>query len=169
MSNHHYLVDFMLSTVKFSANSIEIFFHIFPRKQELTYDISCKLSPICMKYHILFSGKNKKNVTNLSSAELTQRVVKVKHHHMTQDCKNMVAITYISLHWKEERHLCTLNIFSGFVLILFISESYPTLGLTQQAFLNNIFTCFVTVPENFSSENIKICCLGTLCLHHNGL
>ena len=33
---------------------------------------------VCMKYQILFTGKNKKNVINLSSAELAQRVVKVK-------------------------------------------------------------------------------------------
>ena len=31
-----------------------------------------------MKCQILFSGKNKKIITNLSSAELAQRVVKVK-------------------------------------------------------------------------------------------
>ena len=31
-----------------------------------------------MIYQILFSGKNKNNITNLSSAELTNRVVKVK-------------------------------------------------------------------------------------------
>ena len=31
-----------------------------------------------MKCQILFSGKNKKNVVNLSPAELAQRVVKVK-------------------------------------------------------------------------------------------
>ena len=31
-----------------------------------------------MKYQILFSGKNKKNITNLLSAELAKRVVKVK-------------------------------------------------------------------------------------------
>ena len=30
-----------------------------------------------MKYQFLFSGKNKKNVINLLSAELNQRVVKV--------------------------------------------------------------------------------------------
>ena len=30
-----------------------------------------------MKYQNLFSGKNKKNITNLSSAELAKRVVKV--------------------------------------------------------------------------------------------
>ena len=31
-----------------------------------------------MKSQILFSGKNKKNITNLSSAELAKSVVKVK-------------------------------------------------------------------------------------------
>ena len=31
-----------------------------------------------MKCQILFSGKNKKNIAKLSSAELAQRVVKVK-------------------------------------------------------------------------------------------
>ena len=30
-----------------------------------------------MKYQILFSSKNKKDITNLSSAELAQRVVMV--------------------------------------------------------------------------------------------
>ena len=45
------------------------------------FDISCKLSKetICMMCRILFSGKNKKNITNLSPAEFAQRVVKVKH------------------------------------------------------------------------------------------
>ena len=32
---------------------------------------------ICTKYHILFSEKIKKNIINLSFAELAQRVVKV--------------------------------------------------------------------------------------------
>ena len=48
---------------------------------ETGVDISCKLSPIetvCMKFQILFSGKNKKNIISLSSAELAHRVVKVK-------------------------------------------------------------------------------------------
>ena len=31
-----------------------------------------------MKHQSLFSGKNKKNIVNLSSAEFAQRVVKVK-------------------------------------------------------------------------------------------
>ena len=36
-----------------------------------------------MKCQILFSGKNKKNIINLSSAENAQRVVKVKAPHKT--------------------------------------------------------------------------------------
>ena len=35
-----------------------------------------------MKCQILFSGKNKKNIINLSSAENAQRVVKVKPFFM---------------------------------------------------------------------------------------
>ena len=34
---------------------------------------------ICMKYQILFSGKNKKNIISLSSAELAKCVVKVNN------------------------------------------------------------------------------------------
>ena len=45
-------------------------------------DISCKLSPmetVCIKYQSLSSGKNKKNIINLLSAKLAQRVqVKAK-------------------------------------------------------------------------------------------
>ena len=37
-----------------------------------------------MKCQILFSGKNKKNIINLSSAENAQRVVKVKMHGQDQ-------------------------------------------------------------------------------------
>ena len=39
-----------------------------------------------MKCLILFSGKNKKNIINLSSAENAQRVVKVKHKNSV-DCR----------------------------------------------------------------------------------
>ena len=35
-----------------------------------------------MKCQILFSGKNKKNIINLSSAENAQRVVKVKSNNV---------------------------------------------------------------------------------------
>ena len=69
----------MLSTLgKISADdSLKYFSYFF---QKTGYDISCKLSPmeaICMKRQILFSGKNKKNIISLSSAENAQRVVKV--------------------------------------------------------------------------------------------
>ena len=36
------------------------------------------METICMKCQILFSRKNEKNTTNLSSAELAQQVVNVK-------------------------------------------------------------------------------------------
>ena len=65
--------------VKKSAD-ILIFFSYFPRKTG--FDISFKLSPlgtICMRCQILSSGKNKKNITNLSSVELSQRMVMVKY------------------------------------------------------------------------------------------
>ena len=50
---------------------------------DVCIDISCKLSPmetICIKCSILFSGKKnkKKNVINLLSAKLAQRVVNLK-------------------------------------------------------------------------------------------
>ena len=53
-------------------------FETFPYLSKKTEcDISYKLETICMKCHILFSGKSKKNVINLLSAELAKRVVKV--------------------------------------------------------------------------------------------
>ena len=57
--------------------------------QETGFDISCKLPPletICMKYQILFSGKDKKNIVSLSSAELAQRVVMVKFFFFFFSC-----------------------------------------------------------------------------------
>ena len=60
---------------KFSADAILIYFYF---SQKTGFDILCKLSPletICMKCHILFPGKN---IINLSSTELAQRVVMVK-------------------------------------------------------------------------------------------
>ena len=40
-----------------------------------------------MKSQLLFSGKNKKNIINLSSAELAQRGVKVKHTERKVFCE----------------------------------------------------------------------------------
>ena len=39
--------------------------------------VSKGIETICMKRQILFSGENKQDITNLSSAELAQRVVMV--------------------------------------------------------------------------------------------
>ena len=50
------------SWVKISVDDILKYFSYF--SQKLGFDILCKFSPyktICMKYQILFSGKNKKN------------------------------------------------------------------------------------------------------------
>ena len=73
-------VTLILSTLgkTFSRRHSEIFFLFFLKK--IGFDISCKLSPketICMTCQSLFSGKDKKNIINLSSAESAQRVVKV--------------------------------------------------------------------------------------------
>ena len=48
--------------------------NIFPIKQDLTFHV-------CMKCQILFSGKN---ITNLSSAELAQSMVKVMLHILSK-------------------------------------------------------------------------------------
>ena len=45
-----------------------------------------------MKCQILFSGKNKKKITNLPSAELAQRVTKCNEMHLFP----YFAITYLS-------------------------------------------------------------------------
>ena len=63
------------------SRHFKILFLIFPGKPDLTIsywlDILCKLSTmetICMKYQILFSGKNKENITNLSTCKLYRGV-----------------------------------------------------------------------------------------------
>ena len=46
---------------------------------KIGFNISCKMFPweiVCMKYHSLFSGKNKKKNINLSYAEFAMRVEK---------------------------------------------------------------------------------------------
>ena len=58
-------------------NESQLYFYF---SQKTGLDTSCKLSPmetICMKCQILFSGRSKKNIINLSSADLAKRVVKV--------------------------------------------------------------------------------------------
>ena len=81
----------------FSRGHIEIVFLFFPENTIWHY-----MQIVCMKCRILFSRKNKKIVTNLLSAELAQRAVKVKMNfrqqpatdsteHMNQGKKVLVA------------------------------------------------------------------------------
>ena len=42
-----------------------------------------------MKCQILFSGNNKKNITNLSSAEYAQRVVKVNNDRILLNIESL--------------------------------------------------------------------------------
>ena len=75
------MLTLTLSTlgINFSRRHTEIFVLFFSQKTGLY--ISSKLYPmetICMKRPILFSGK----IRNLSSAELAQRVVKVKLYYI---------------------------------------------------------------------------------------
>ena len=75
--------------VNFSADGVLKYFSYFSKKTD--FDSSCKLSPfktICMKCQILFSGKNKKNITNSSSDELDLRVVKVNFRLSVNACNS---------------------------------------------------------------------------------
>ena len=83
------VVELTLSTLSkiFSRRHIEICFLIIPRKQDLIFQANClHLETMCMKCQILFFGENKKNVTKLSSAELTQRVVKSNINKNLKGC-----------------------------------------------------------------------------------
>ena len=71
--------------VKFSVDILK-YFSFFP--MITGFDISCKLSPletICMKCQILLSGKNKKKIISLSSAEFAHRMVKDKQLQVKVD------------------------------------------------------------------------------------
>ena len=52
-------------------------FFLFSHKTGSDIDISCKLSPVCMKSFFFLKKKSKK-IISLSSAEISRRVVKIK-------------------------------------------------------------------------------------------
>ena len=77
-------------TILWANSAIDKVNDIFPRKQDLTlhanclhktgFDIASKLSPletICMQCQILFSGKNKKNISNCRPMKILPRVLRV--------------------------------------------------------------------------------------------
>ena len=65
---------------KIFRRHFEIFFLFFSPENRIWYFMQTvnPMETICMKCQIQFSGKNEKNVINFSSAELAQRVVKVR-------------------------------------------------------------------------------------------
>ena len=46
-----------------------------------------------MKYQILFSGKDAKNITNVLSAELAKKMVKINQECLEMQCLNLVSKT----------------------------------------------------------------------------
>ena len=67
-----------LLLLKISVDDILKYF-----SQKIDFDISCELSPkpketICLNVEVYFLENNKRNIVNLSSAELMQRVIKFK-------------------------------------------------------------------------------------------
>ena len=74
----------------FSRRQIDDIFSYF--SQKTGSDISCKLSPeetICMQCQILFSGKNKKNISKCRLLKILPRVLSVK-----EKCsKTLICIT----------------------------------------------------------------------------
>ena len=61
----------------FSRRQIDDIFLIFPRKQDLTFHANCLLETICMKCQILFSRKNKKNISKCRLLKIFPRVLNV--------------------------------------------------------------------------------------------
>ena len=81
----------------FSKRHIKVFFFLF--FQKTGFDSSFKLSPletIWMKCQILFSGKKKENIINLSSAELAKRELKVKKCFGTKGTTNLICCLLIA-------------------------------------------------------------------------
>ena len=63
---------------KFRRVHFEILFLIFQENKDWHFMQIVPMETIRMKSQILFCMKNKKNIINLSSAELAERVAKVK-------------------------------------------------------------------------------------------
>ena len=68
-----------------------------------------------MKCQILFSGKNKKNIINLPSAENAQRVVKVKAIRLCayDVSENNIAAYMYTCAQSDQDRLCSRKLFSS--------------------------------------------------------
>ena len=113
-----YLFDITLSTLGKIFSRRHFYF-----SQKKGFHISCKLSPmetICMKCQNLFSGKNKKTIISLSSAEFVHSIVGVKllfisvksipypEQGLNQRCCGSACLffTLLSLVWRHVSQLC---------------------------------------------------------------
>ena len=68
----------------FSAkDKLMIFFLFFPKKQDLTFHANCL--QICIKHHILFPGKNKKNISKCRLLKILPRVLSIKAYETMHD------------------------------------------------------------------------------------
>ena len=93
---------------------IKIYFSPGKKKKDV-FDFSCKFSSvetICMTCQILFSGKNRKCITNLSSVELAQKVVRVSYVKWEQktafrrnEVYSRIRLCFQNISWKVENNL----------------------------------------------------------------
>ena len=67
-------------------NTLVIFFLFFPGNRIC---LSCKLSPICMKGQIVFSGKNKKSISRFHLLKIISRVLSLK---LTDQLKKIISV-----------------------------------------------------------------------------
>ena len=77
----------------FSRQHFEIFLLHFLRKQET----------ICLKCQILFKGQIKTNVTNLSTAELAERVVRIKISSKKKINRILKPFLLIHVHYLDKK------------------------------------------------------------------
>ena len=81
--SHNFLLNCLALPVKFSADNIKMFFLFFPGKknkqQDLTFHANClQWRQSDEMIYPVFWDKQEKNISICHSAELVQRVVKVK-------------------------------------------------------------------------------------------
>ena len=79
----------------FSRQHFEIIFISFLRKQET----------ICLKCQILFKGQIKTNVTNLSTAELAERVVRIKISSRKKIKRMLKPFLLIHVHYLDKKKM----------------------------------------------------------------
>ena len=140
----------MLSTLGkiFSRQHIEIFFLIFPRRQDLTFHADClQWRHFAWNVKSCFPEKNKKNVNNLWSAELAQRVVQIKIYQ----CQEIVNLS-LHCHCNKVKYTGNIDNFLGWKIFTSIvkfwnwnwSRDYSFCNIVTRKKKANTNTC---VPD----------------------